>query len=104
MDAGGSIGKKIATLGAGVCLFVVSSVFWAREAEAAVGINFISPNKGPVGTLVTIKGDGGQSTNDILQVDFGTTQTITTAVVDGQGSFTFSFKVGTQPFGTKVIT
>ncbi|MEK7813627.1 MAG: hypothetical protein AAB296_07685, partial [Candidatus Desantisbacteria bacterium] len=67
----------------------------------------VSPNKGTVGTVVTIKGDGYGGTSERLYVDFGqTTNIIPTDVwkfAATEGSWTLTFTVNTQAQGTTSI-
>ncbi|MEW6103154.1 MAG: hypothetical protein AB1630_04975, partial [bacterium] len=106
MEAG-SIGKRLAVLAGGVCLFVLSSVFWAREAEGVVQIWYREPGSGSVGINVEIRGTVTDPTNHgyDVAIDFGTHQTITQVGSDGgNGAFTANFIVSTQSYGTKIIT
>ncbi|MEK9148557.1 MAG: hypothetical protein AAB267_00765, partial [Candidatus Desantisbacteria bacterium] len=65
-----------------------------------------NPLSGPVGTFVTIEGCGFGTEN--VSIDFGTHQTITTRQCSNyeifSGTFSATFLVSTQVFGTKVIT
>ncbi|MBU0568935.1 hypothetical protein KKC52_12950, partial [bacterium] len=67
------------------------------------GISGIQPEKGPVGTVVTIDG-GGYAGGSAVQIDFGTHITITTIVTMGSGTFAGTFVVSTQVQGTTVVT
>ncbi|MDI6752735.1 MAG: hypothetical protein QME07_07840, partial [bacterium] len=62
----------------------------------------ISQIKGPVGTPVTIQG-GSFTPSSIIQIDFGTHQTITTAISNTNGTFSVTFLVNTQPYGSQLI-
>ncbi|MBI4777744.1 hypothetical protein HY792_02315, partial [Candidatus Desantisbacteria bacterium] len=67
----------------------------------------VSPNKGSVGTVVTIRGDGyGSGTGERLHVDFGQTTNIisTTIFAATEGSWTQTFTINTQSNGTTSIT
>ncbi|MBI4778315.1 hypothetical protein HY792_05300, partial [Candidatus Desantisbacteria bacterium] len=62
----------------------------------------LNPPDGSVSTLVTITGTGfGTGT---VRIDFGTHQTITTTAGNNNGTFSLTFRVNTQSWGTKVIT
>ncbi|MEW6680897.1 MAG: IPT/TIG domain-containing protein, partial [bacterium] len=102
MDAG-SMRKRLAVLAGGVCLFVLSSVFWAREAEADVDINYREPDRGTVGTQVEIRGQILNAGATVI-IDFGNTLHITDTPSDADGTFTAIFYVDSQSYGTKVIT
>ncbi|MEW6096907.1 MAG: NosD domain-containing protein [bacterium] len=62
----------------------------------------IVPSSGTVGTFVTVSGEDFGST-EIIQIDFGTTQTITTVTTNASGTFTTVFTIDTQPYGTTSI-
>ncbi|MEK9150315.1 MAG: hypothetical protein AAB267_09780, partial [Candidatus Desantisbacteria bacterium] len=66
-------------------------------------IIYFAPNTGSVGTTITIKGTGfnGSAT---VRIDFGTHKTITTTLSSSNGTFSLTFRVNTQSWGTKVIT
>ncbi|MEW6096264.1 MAG: choice-of-anchor X domain-containing protein, partial [bacterium] len=66
-------------------------------------ITSVLPTSGTVGTIVTIKGEGYLPSEQI-RIDFGTTLTICLATANTQGSFTATFMVDSQPYGTKTIT
>ena len=63
----------------------------------------VNPNKGVIGTDVTVKGSGFND-GEVVYVDFGIHLTITTATTDNDGNFTATFTVDTQPQGATVIT
>ncbi|MEW6096900.1 MAG: right-handed parallel beta-helix repeat-containing protein [bacterium] len=67
-----------------------------------VGIITVSPISGTVGTFITLKGIGYEST-ECVQIDFGTILTITTITSDALGKFTAIFPANTQPYGTTSI-
>ncbi|MEW6095659.1 MAG: prenyltransferase/squalene oxidase repeat-containing protein, partial [bacterium] len=62
----------------------------------------IEPDFGCVGSIVTVIGQGFGQTEAIV-IDFGITQTITTTLTDGEGKFSTTFIVDTQP-GCGTIT
>ncbi|MEK7813414.1 MAG: hypothetical protein AAB296_06600, partial [Candidatus Desantisbacteria bacterium] len=66
----------------------------------STGISII-PTQGPVGTKVTLSGNGFGT--ETLQIDFGTHQTITTTQAQG-GVFLVTFLIDTQPIGTQGVT
>ncbi|PIX17025.1 hypothetical protein COZ71_05475, partial [Candidatus Desantisbacteria bacterium CG_4_8_14_3_um_filter_40_12] len=74
-------------------------------------VYFVSPLLGTIGTEVTIKGNG-YGFNEQIEVNFGTTKTITTAMTSGNsgspyyhgGIFTTTFTINKQQFGTTTIT
>ncbi|MBI4777892.1 hypothetical protein HY792_03095, partial [Candidatus Desantisbacteria bacterium] len=63
----------------------------------------VTPTAGSVGTVVTIYSTG-YAAGDNITVAFGTNDTIQTAVASTQGSFTTSFTVDVQQYGTTTIT
>ncbi|PIX16135.1 hypothetical protein COZ71_08470, partial [Candidatus Desantisbacteria bacterium CG_4_8_14_3_um_filter_40_12] len=69
----------------------------------------VSPNRGSVGTIVTIRGDGYkyEGLGERLYVDFGQTPNIIPTTVWNfaaeNGSWTLTFTVNTQPQGTTTI-
>ncbi|MDI6752372.1 MAG: CARDB domain-containing protein [bacterium] len=76
----------------------------------ATGVYFIKPKlislyplSGPEGTEVTADGVGFPAYNLVL-VDFGTQETITTTETTGNGTFLAKFIVNNQPAGTTLIT
>ena len=66
-------------------------------------IQKLSPSSGPVGCLVTIEGRS-IATQTQLFIHFGTHQTITTTQSSNLGTFSLTFLVNTQAYGTKIIT
>ncbi|MBI4777891.1 hypothetical protein HY792_03090, partial [Candidatus Desantisbacteria bacterium] len=62
----------------------------------------VIPATGSVGTIVTIYSTG-YAAGDNITVAFGTNATIQTAVASTQGSFTTSFTVDVQQYGTTTI-
>ncbi|MEK7812701.1 MAG: carboxypeptidase regulatory-like domain-containing protein, partial [Candidatus Desantisbacteria bacterium] len=63
----------------------------------------IVPASGTVGTVVTISGTG-YSSGETVKIAFGTNVSIQTAVAGQNGSFTTTFTVDTQVYGTTSIT
>ncbi len=76
----------------------VYSKFWVRAR-----LTLVSPNTGPVGTIVTVRGDGyGGSERCIIK--FGTTFTITTYLSTADGEIQNAiFTIDTQPYGTHTV-
>jgi DNA-binding winged helix-turn-helix (wHTH) protein len=62
----------------------------------------VEPKEETVGTIVTVRGNGYGATQPI-QIDFGTTSSITHTTTDAFGSFTITFTVDTQPVGSTTI-
>ncbi|MDI6782434.1 MAG: hypothetical protein QME49_10100, partial [bacterium] len=62
----------------------------------------VTPDRGTVGTVVTLQG-GGYKANELVQIDFGTTKTITTVSATAEGSWTVSFTIDTQRYGSTTI-
>ncbi|MEK7812855.1 MAG: hypothetical protein AAB296_03760, partial [Candidatus Desantisbacteria bacterium] len=62
----------------------------------------VSPNKGPIGTVVEIRGTGYDAI-DTVNIAFGSTPNIAAGVAAGNGAFTVTFGVNTQPYGTTTI-
>ncbi|MEK9148496.1 MAG: IPT/TIG domain-containing protein, partial [Candidatus Desantisbacteria bacterium] len=63
----------------------------------------VYPTEGTVSTIVTVEGSGFQG-SETVQIDFGNYQTITTATPNSNGTFSITFTVNTQSYGTKPIT
>ncbi|MFH1897308.1 MAG: right-handed parallel beta-helix repeat-containing protein [Candidatus Desantisbacteria bacterium] len=61
------------------------------------------PNIGTVGTCVTITGNGF-GVYEMMSIDFGTTKTICNVVANVCGSFSASFIMDMQPYGTATVT
>ncbi|MEW6104350.1 MAG: DUF1566 domain-containing protein, partial [bacterium] len=77
---------------------------WPVRSGRLLGyLNILSPEKGPVGTTITIEGMDF-STNTLVSIAFGTTLTITTTLSSPNGTFSTTFIIDTQPSGTKIIT
>ncbi|MEW6607161.1 MAG: choice-of-anchor Q domain-containing protein [bacterium] len=76
----------------------------AYEYQGSPTIAYINilPTAGVVSTIVTISGVGFYST-ELIQMDFGTSLTITTVSTVLTGSFTTTFTIDTQPYGTTTI-
>ncbi|MBU0568780.1 hypothetical protein KKC52_12160, partial [bacterium] len=62
-----------------------------------------TPKEGSVTTIVTLIGRGYNGST-LVRIDFGTHQTITTTTSTENGTFSLTFRVNTQSWGTKVIT
>ncbi|PIY18786.1 hypothetical protein COZ13_08750, partial [Candidatus Desantisbacteria bacterium CG_4_10_14_3_um_filter_40_18] len=63
----------------------------------------ITPKSGTVGSLVTVSGNGFGSTESI-RIHFGATMSIVLTTSVANGSFTTSFTINTQGYGTTTIT
>ncbi|MEW6499229.1 MAG: hypothetical protein AB1589_43110, partial [Cyanobacteriota bacterium] len=63
---------------------------------------YVTPDRGTVGTIVTLQGSGYLS-NEEVRIGFGRTQTITTTFATPEGSFTTTFTIDTQPYGSTTI-
>ncbi|MEW6104569.1 MAG: IPT/TIG domain-containing protein, partial [bacterium] len=66
-------------------------------------ITLVNPNSGPIGTIVTIEGQGFTTQTQVF-IDFGTHPTIAARESSITGTFSITFMVDTQPVCTKVIT
>ncbi|MEK7814266.1 MAG: hypothetical protein AAB296_10935, partial [Candidatus Desantisbacteria bacterium] len=66
-------------------------------------IYVLSPTSGFIGDIITVQGRGYGSVT-FVWIDFGTYQTITSAITDADGLFIASFAVNQQPMGSTVIT
>ncbi|MBI4778394.1 hypothetical protein HY792_05700, partial [Candidatus Desantisbacteria bacterium] len=62
----------------------------------------VSPVRGTIGSVVEIRGTGYDAI-DTVNVRFGNTPTIATGVAGGNGAFSVTFGVNTQPYGTTTI-
>ncbi|PIX16099.1 hypothetical protein COZ71_08540, partial [Candidatus Desantisbacteria bacterium CG_4_8_14_3_um_filter_40_12] len=75
-------------------------------AEAYFGINTnitnITPNKGIVGTIVTLKGNGYAAFEQV-RIDLGKTKTIFWVASNNKGEFEGSFTVDTQAYGVLTV-
>ncbi|MDI6781140.1 MAG: hypothetical protein QME49_03410, partial [bacterium] len=63
----------------------------------------VSPFSGTVGTTITVGGNGFGASNSI-RIKFGTNNTITNITSDDKGSWTTTFTIDLQFYGTKTIT
>ncbi|PIX17311.1 hypothetical protein COZ71_04000, partial [Candidatus Desantisbacteria bacterium CG_4_8_14_3_um_filter_40_12] len=91
----GSITIKISGASSGIG----SSLFFVKPDICSV-----SPSRGTIGTVVEIRGTG-YGAGDIVDVNFGSTTGIITGVaVSSKGTFSVTFGVNTQPYGTTTIT
>ncbi|MBU1599396.1 IPT/TIG domain-containing protein, partial [bacterium] len=80
----------------------------SREIATAVfmikaGITLLSPSYGGAGQMVTIEGIG-YGNMEVVRIDFGTHQTITSTVSSQIGTFSAVFTVSAQPSGNIVVT
>ncbi|MEW6095350.1 MAG: right-handed parallel beta-helix repeat-containing protein [bacterium] len=99
-------------------IFTVDTQPYGITTIAATGINsnarayatfkilpkilFVVPYEGTVGTMVTIRGSGFGA-NELICINFGTTPTIQTTSTYAEGSFTTTFTIDTQSYGTTTI-
>ncbi|MEW6097192.1 MAG: FG-GAP-like repeat-containing protein [bacterium] len=76
---------------------------WSIEQQFTIESSIsIIPTYGLIGTIITVSGEGfGEK--ESIQIDFGTTLTITTVPTDLSGKFTTIFTVDTQSYGTTSI-
>ncbi len=72
---------------------------WLTESVPKI---IIVPSSGIVGTLITVSGEDFGST-ELIRIDFGTTQTITTVTTNAGGTFSTVFTINLQPYGTTTI-
>ncbi|MEK7812377.1 MAG: hypothetical protein AAB296_01340, partial [Candidatus Desantisbacteria bacterium] len=86
------------TITAGSVKAVAQNVFVIQAQVTSV-----LPTAGTVGTVVTIAGTG-YAANDSITVAFGTNNSIRQTAAGLYGSFTTTFTVDTQSFGTTTIT
>ncbi|MBI4753180.1 hypothetical protein HY793_02250, partial [Candidatus Desantisbacteria bacterium] len=66
-------------------------------------ITLVSPGNGTVGTIVRVEGNGYQASENV-SIQFGTQAGIVIVSAFGDGSFTTTFTVNTQKYGTTAIT
>ncbi|MBI4778303.1 hypothetical protein HY792_05240, partial [Candidatus Desantisbacteria bacterium] len=66
----------------------------------------LTPRYGSVSTWVTLEGIGFDDniTGGTIRIEFGTNQTITTVATNADGTFSVTFRIDTQCWGTKGIT
>ncbi|MEW6618111.1 MAG: 6-bladed beta-propeller [bacterium] len=76
---------------------ILTTCFYIKD-----GMLWTSPVSGTVGTMITIRGIG-YGANEFIRIDFGTIQTIATAVSNESGIFAVSFTTNLQPYGTTSI-
>ncbi|MEW6606183.1 MAG: 6-bladed beta-propeller, partial [bacterium] len=76
---------------------ILTSCFYIKD-----GMLWTTPVSGTVGTMITIRGIG-YGANEVIRIDFGTIQTIATAVSNESGTFAVSFTTSLQPYGTTSI-
>ncbi|PIX16095.1 hypothetical protein COZ71_08545, partial [Candidatus Desantisbacteria bacterium CG_4_8_14_3_um_filter_40_12] len=62
----------------------------------------VTPTMGTVGKLITIV-CSGYGDSEVVQIDFGNIQSIVSGIASNEGTFTASFTVDTQVFGTTTI-
>ncbi|MEK9150239.1 MAG: hypothetical protein AAB267_09395, partial [Candidatus Desantisbacteria bacterium] len=77
----------------------VTSIFYL---DAHIVIR--TPPQTFVNEIITITGTGYGTNSRTIQIDFGTKMTITTVMSSPHGTFSTTFRVNSQPYGTKVIT
>jgi len=65
-------------------------------------LTYLSPTIGTIGTLVTIRGNG-YDISETIQIDFGTTKSITLVTSDYDGTFEAIFTVDTQYLATRTV-
>ncbi|MBU2462091.1 hypothetical protein KKH65_04360, partial [bacterium] len=79
-----------------------TTVFWIK-----CKIYLVAPGSGYVEDTITIEASGFMST-ELVRIDFGTHQTITTVQMTGinnsNGTFSTTFAISTQKYGNKDIT
>ncbi|MEK7812138.1 MAG: hypothetical protein AAB296_00125, partial [Candidatus Desantisbacteria bacterium] len=90
-------------LGGTVTITAEDNLSFATTSFYVLPIIWISPESGPVGTLVTVEGLGYFAFDEIA-IDFGNTLTITTANTESFGSFLVTFFVDSQPYSSITIT
>ncbi|MEK9149480.1 MAG: hypothetical protein AAB267_05480, partial [Candidatus Desantisbacteria bacterium] len=83
LDQTGNTGSGMATI-----LYHITSIQQATDT---------------VGADVTVEGTGFDGSS-LITIDFGTSQTITTTMTSGNGTFSTTFKVNTQPEGSKDVS
>ncbi|MBI4738608.1 hypothetical protein HY772_03460, partial [Candidatus Woesearchaeota archaeon] len=105
-----------ATNGSFTAIFTVDTQVWGTTTitgydgtTSASGTFTILPNfyaympkSGTVGTPVIVSGNGFGG-NEAIRITFGANTTITSVTTDGSGSFTSSFTVDLQPYGTRTV-
>ncbi|MBU0700327.1 hypothetical protein KKE26_03395 [bacterium] len=62
----------------------------------------VVPAEGTIGCIVTVAGNGYLS-NEMIQLDFGTTPAIANVQSDNTGSFMSCFITDIQPYGVKIV-
>ena len=95
-----SYGTKVITLTmwkSGMNPILATSIFVITSR-----ISLVSPTTGIVSRTVTVQGTG--FSNEIICISFGKTETIATAQVNTNGTFSTTFRVDTQDYGCHVIT
>ncbi|MEK7813927.1 MAG: IPT/TIG domain-containing protein, partial [Candidatus Desantisbacteria bacterium] len=89
----------------------ITSVNWALPERWATTDTFeirgdivtVAPITGVVGSVITVWATGYKDI-EAVQIDFGTQMTITTAIPSSNGTFSVTFMINTQPYGTTRIT
>ena len=117
-DGGGTITSTNGTFSAtfivntqpyGTTVFTVrgyqSDESWRATSTFFIRTNiiYLDPQTDTVQSVVTIRGTGYGSCS-LIQIDFGTKETITTTISSIHGTFSTTFRVNTQPANTRVIT
>ncbi|MEK7814142.1 MAG: hypothetical protein AAB296_10310, partial [Candidatus Desantisbacteria bacterium] len=66
-------------------------------------ITLVSPTKGSVGTTITVYGNGYGASETVF-IDFGLKTPIVSPICKHDGTFSTTFTIDTQVFGTKTLT
>ncbi|MBI4753207.1 hypothetical protein HY793_02385, partial [Candidatus Desantisbacteria bacterium] len=81
---------------------LTSSEQAGNECRIQAHITLLSPTVGTVGSWVVVEGNGYGET-EIVQIDFGTTQSIANVETSLEGTFTVNFTVNAQVFGFTTV-
>ncbi|PIX16494.1 hypothetical protein COZ71_07525, partial [Candidatus Desantisbacteria bacterium CG_4_8_14_3_um_filter_40_12] len=82
---------------------VTTPIYPTRTLKILPKVILVSPFSGTVGATITIGGNGFGASSSI-RIKFGLHNTITTITSDNRGSFTTSFTINLQSYGTKTVT
>ncbi|PIP39772.1 hypothetical protein COX18_08985, partial [Candidatus Desantisbacteria bacterium CG23_combo_of_CG06-09_8_20_14_all_40_23] len=80
-----------------------AGVSFTRTLVIQPNIWQVSPNNGTVGCSITVYGNGYGQTEPV-QIDFGTTQAMTSTTTANNGSWTARFTVNKQSIGSNTVT
>ncbi|PIX17663.1 hypothetical protein COZ71_02145, partial [Candidatus Desantisbacteria bacterium CG_4_8_14_3_um_filter_40_12] len=101
-----TVSWTVDTQGFGTTTITANGITTGEQAENIFiikgSITYLSPTSGTVGTAISINGDGFGS-SEIIRISFGKNMTIAAISSNSVGSFTTSFTIDIQSYGTKTV-